>query len=293
VTGIKLLTGVPCENFPLNQRRHLSAVIVGFPSCRGRCIVAIIGDIPINGLSPFETLSHSIEEPLVSWAVMDELSMIDRIIILGSPCSMLRMLRNIVFVCVLFGAGYGYHSYHSSPSGNSGTVIQSLYQKARAYVPEKARVYVPDLGSAHFPKHPADFFQFNITQEWITRRWPDEVTEIEENKVRGYRVPLVSGTSEQDLYGSMIYYFGPGDTLSRISFLGSTGDAKYQIQWIGQQFGFHKKRRKGQTAIFRPQKENSYQGILKIAPKSIIASDVTTQRYDIHLVVDRNKKTTS
>ena len=142
-------------------------------------------------------------------------------------------------------------------------------------------------------RHPADFFQFDITQEWITRRWPDEVTEIEENTIRGYRVPLVSGTSEQDLYGSMIYYFGPGDTLSRISFLGSTGDAKYQIQWIGQQFGFHKKRRKGKTAIFQPQKENNYQGILKIAPKSIIASDVTTQRYDIHLVVDRNKATTS
>ena len=74
------VSGGLCEKFRLDQKRRcgVHAVIVGIPSCRGRCIVTIIGDIPINGLSPFETLNHSIKEPLVSWAVMDELSMIDR-----------------------------------------------------------------------------------------------------------------------------------------------------------------------------------------------------------------------
>ena len=47
--GYQAVSDGLCENFRLNQKRRcgVHAVIVGITSCTGRCIVTIIGDIPI------------------------------------------------------------------------------------------------------------------------------------------------------------------------------------------------------------------------------------------------------
>ena len=72
----------------------------------------------------------------------------------------------------------------------------------------------------------AAVFRCDITPPWVMSQWSRVSTGLAELDLHGYRVALISGTREGDLAGSLTYYFNIQQRLQRITFQGSTGDAR-------------------------------------------------------------------
>ena len=99
----------------------------------------------------------------------------------------------------------------SEPTANIATAGQGS-QAAR-----QVNVRVQDASSV---------FDFQITPEWIVAHWPAVSTGLAQLQLEGYRVPLVTGTAQHDLAGSLTYYFNAEQKLQQITFIGTTGDPR-------------------------------------------------------------------
>ena len=79
-------------------------------------------------------------------------------------------------------------------------------------------------------------FDFHITPEWIVAHWPTVSTGLAQLQLEGYRVPLVTGTAQHDLAGSLTYYFDAEQKLQQITFIGTTGDPRPLIGLLTTRF---------------------------------------------------------
>ena len=52
-----------------------------------------------------------------------------------------------------------------------------------------------------------EVIRFDGSPEWVMARWPRVTAGLANLDLQGYRVPLVSGTAQDDLAGSLTYYF--------------------------------------------------------------------------------------
>jgi hypothetical protein len=84
----------------------------------------------------------------------------------------------------------------------------------------------------------AEVLRFDVTTGWVLRRWPRVSTGLAELPLQGYRVPLVTGTAETDLAGSLTYYFNAQQQVQRIGFQGTTGDARELIRLLTTRYNF-------------------------------------------------------
>lgn len=82
----------------------------------------------------------------------------------------------------------------------------------------------------------ASVFSFEITPEWILSHWPSVSTGLAQLQLEGYRVPLVTGTGQQDLAGALTYYFDARQKLQRINFVGVSGDPRQFIGLLATRF---------------------------------------------------------
>lgn len=82
-----------------------------------------------------------------------------------------------------------------------------------------------------------EVFRFDISKEWVYRRWSRKSTALAELGLYGVRVPLVTGTKLHDLAGSLTYYFNEGGSVERISFTGRTGDTTQLAMLMMHRYG--------------------------------------------------------
>ena len=95
----------------------------------------------------------------------------------------------------------------------------------------------PAASRTDFKVHDAgSVFNFEVTPEWILARWPSVSTGLAQLQLEGYRVPLVTGTSQQDLAGALTYYFDAKQRLQRIDFVGFSGDPRPLISLLSDRF---------------------------------------------------------
>ncbi|MEK6248141.1 MAG: hypothetical protein N2C12_08170, partial [Planctomycetales bacterium] len=128
---------------------------------------------------------------------------------------------------------------------------------------------------------------FNATITWVFHRWPQVSTGMVDGKLFGYRVPLVTGTAEDDVTGSLTYYFGPDKELRRITLKGDTGDAHKLVKWLSTQFGLVQQAAdKRGVFVYRANRKNSTSE-LKVRPRAIMRSSDPHQRFEVALVLDR------
>jgi hypothetical protein len=83
----------------------------------------------------------------------------------------------------------------------------------------------------------AEVLNFNATPQWVMARWPRVTVGLAELDLQGYRVPLVTGTREDDLAGSLTYYFDPEQRLQLIHFRGKTGNPHKLVRLVMSQYG--------------------------------------------------------
>jgi hypothetical protein len=91
-------------------------------------------------------------------------------------------------------------------------------------------------GSSVRVQDASSVFDFQITPEWIVAHWPAVSTGLAQLQLEGYRVPLVTGTAQHDLAGSLTYYFNAEQKLQQITFIGTTGDPRPLIGLLSTRF---------------------------------------------------------
>lgn len=137
-----------------------------------------------------------------------------------------------------------------------------------------------------------DVFRFDITTGWIISRWPRVSAGLSQLELQGYRVPLVTGTAEDDLAGSLTYYFNPRQEVQRITFLGTTGDPRKLVQMLASRFGFGR-RLTNDARLFRYEVHNpdrTVRSSLDIRPAKVVKATQQFQRFEISLSVERPER---
>jgi hypothetical protein len=129
--------------------------------------------------------------------------------------------------------------------------------------------------------------RFEVTSAWVLGRWPRVTAGLPEANLQGYRVPLVTGTREDDLAGSLTYYFNKNQRCQRITFQGTTGDARKLIAYLTQQYGF-----KQQTSndpnlyLYQIRWNGASLSELHIRPARVVKADAPMARFEVLLALN-------
>ena len=144
----------------------------------------------------------------------------------------------------------------SASPGGSGEPAPGLNgdgaTSARPVPPEKAGA--PSASSPQPPRREetvdlGEALRFDVTPAWVVRRWPWVSAGLSHLPLNGYRVPLFTGTAEDDLAGALTYYFNSRQQLQRITFQGTTGDAAKLIRLMRSRFQFARRLADDPTVI--------------------------------------------
>jgi hypothetical protein len=170
---------------------------------------------------------------------------------------------------------------------------------AAAYstLPQNSHGITPFSGPTQIPLEGAgvqrleEVFNFDVTTAWILGHWARVSTSLAELNLKGYRVPLVTGTREADLAGSLTYYFNPQQQLQRIMFTGSSGDTRELVEILVSKHGFSRQITQD-AGLFLYTVHDSKKIIseLKIRPVAIVRAGDPRQRFEIDLVMNRPTK---
>ena len=135
----------------------------------------------------------------------------------------------------------------------------------------------------------ASVFDFQITPEWIVAHWPAVSTGLAQLQLEGYRVPLVTGTAQHDLAGSLTYYFNAEQKLQQITFVGTTGDPRPLIGLLTSRF--HLARRLVNDAgliVYEAVHDNNQPASsLQIRLAPLADPNEAYRRYDVELSLER------
>ncbi len=130
--------------------------------------------------------------------------------------------------------------------------------------------------------------RFDVSPDWIMRRWPRVSTHLSDLQLQGFRVPLVSGTGITDLAGSLTYFADRQQQIQRIEFHGTTGDASRLIYWLQAQHGFRRDASANPgTWRYVVTWNGNVHSQLEVRPAGVMRSDTPHGRFNVTLVMRR------
>jgi hypothetical protein len=148
----------------------------------------------------------------------------------------------------------------------------------------------PPVGSARPDAPPivalSEAIRFNVTPAWLFGRWPRVTTGLPDGEFQGYRVPLVSGTREDDVTGSLTYYFNARQVCQKITLVGATGDVRKITGEVVGRFGL--RRQTSDDAglhLYQTRWNGKPVSQLKIKAAPVVKASEPLARYQIDLVL--------
>jgi hypothetical protein len=119
--------------------------------------------------------------------------------------------------------------------------------------------------------------------------WPRVTTHLAELELQGYRMPLVTGTTETDLAGSLTYYFDAQQRLERLTFNGTTGDARKIVMYLSRQHHFQRHLAKDDPGLYLYQVEQDQQALseMKIRAAPVVKSGSPYGRFEVSIDMRR------
>ena len=133
-----------------------------------------------------------------------------------------------------------------------------------------------------------EVFRFDHTTGWVLAHWPRVSAGLAELDLQGYRVPLVTGGQPDDLAGSLTYYFNKRQRVQRITFFGSTGDARRLVSLLALRHGFVREIGADPSLfLYRVREYRKVISELRIKPGSVVRADSPYTRFDVALLIER------
>ena len=134
------------------------------------------------------------------------------------------------------------------------------------------------------PQKLEEVLRFDITPAWIIERWPRVSSGLSELDLQGYRVALVTGTTDSDLAGSLTYYFDNKNQVDRIIFHGSSGDPGQLVALVTSRYELKKQKTDDPSrTLFQRKLWGKSVSELRIRPAPVLRSDMPQARYEIEL----------
>lgn len=135
----------------------------------------------------------------------------------------------------------------------------------------------------------AEVLRFDITVEWVMRRWPRVSTGLPHLQLQGYRVPVITGTSVADLAGSLTYYFNAAQQTQRITLRGTTGDPSALVAVVTNRHHFTRRLTNDPGVVLYEAVDSSNKptGTLKIRSARVVKSNQPYMRFEVELEMDR------
>ncbi|MEX0867010.1 MAG: DUF6690 family protein [Pirellulales bacterium] len=136
----------------------------------------------------------------------------------------------------------------------------------------------------------AEVFRFDVGMDWLITRWPHVSTRLADLDMQGYRVPLVTGVREDDLAGSLTYYFDKNQRVRRITFEGSTGDATRVVQLVTSRFKLHRETDKDAGLFaYRDRWSGDVLSYLHVRPAAVVRADDPHRRFHVSLSLRKDE----
>ena len=135
----------------------------------------------------------------------------------------------------------------------------------------------------------AEVFRFDVSPGWIMSRWSRVSAALGTLQLQGYRVPLVTGTAEDDLAGSLTYYFNSAQQVQRITFSGTTGDSRKLVHFITGRYGFARRVANNPSLFLYeiPETQGPPKNLLEVRPARLLRADLPYQRFEVELSIER------
>lgn len=135
-----------------------------------------------------------------------------------------------------------------------------------------------------------DVLRFDVTTAWVLANWPRVSAGLAELDLQGYRVPLVTGTQEVDVAGSLTYYFNSQQRVERITLFGSTGDAGKLVALLESRFGFQRMVvPEPNQFVYQVKSFGKVKSELRMRPVPVVRKDVPYARFEVALLLERPK----
>jgi len=138
-------------------------------------------------------------------------------------------------------------------------------------------------------RHVSELLRFDVTPDWIVRRWPRVSTGLADLQLQGYRVPVVTGTAPGDLAGALTYYFNANQQVERITFNGTTGDANPLITLITRQYRMLRRpiNDPGMLIFEAAYGEGRPSSVVRIRSAGTIDASDVYHRFEVDMVMHR------
>jgi hypothetical protein len=135
----------------------------------------------------------------------------------------------------------------------------------------------------------AEVLRFDISPAWVLHRWPRVSTDLAYLQMQGYRVPLVTGTSERDVAGSLTYYFNPAQQVQQITLRGAIGDPRTLISFLTSRYGFVRRPNNDPSRLVFETVDSQGKtiGTMIVQSAPVVRADQPYQRYKVDLIMDR------
>ena len=132
-----------------------------------------------------------------------------------------------------------------------------------------------------------DALRFDVTASWIMGRWPRVTAGLPDAGLQGYRVALVSGTQDDDLAGSLTYFFNRNHACQRITFQGTTGDARKLIAMLTTRYGFERQTSDDPGVwLYQIRWNGRSTSELQVRPARVIRATEPTARFEVLLAMN-------
>ncbi len=133
-----------------------------------------------------------------------------------------------------------------------------------------------------------EVLQFEGTPAWVMARWPRVTAGLAELDLQGYRVPLVTGTAQDDLAGSLTYYFDKNQRIEFINFHGTTGDPRKLIALVTKRYSFLRQQTQDPGLLLYQVKWNGKPlSELRVRPARVVRANQPHARFEVELAMKR------
>jgi hypothetical protein len=137
--------------------------------------------------------------------------------------------------------------------------------------------------------HVNDFrevIRFDISPSFVTQRFDRITTVLSSVQLDGMRVAFVSGTRTTDIAGTLTYFFDIQQTVQRIQFQGTTGDASVLSQLMVQYYRLTPEDSLG-GHFFTTRWNGQVTSLMLISPAPVMTADSPLNRYSIFLELNQ------
>lgn len=134
----------------------------------------------------------------------------------------------------------------------------------------------------------AELLRFDGSPAWVMQHWPRVTVGLAEPGLQGYRIPLVTGTAEDDVAGSLTYYFDNGQRVKLIHLRGTTGNPQKLIGLVTQRYGLIRQPTSDPNLLLYQVKWNGKPtSELRVRTARVLRSDQPFTRFQVELAMRR------